>query len=84
MLANAPVLRLPLSICAPALDGWPRSLGLPVLRASGQLVLNGPTRRGSILRLSDGWQWFVNWFCWPAWGFPKAWSLGSFSSIRLV
>ena len=51
-------------LCPSAPPPWMAGLGglgLPVLRASGELVLNGPGRRGSILHLSDGWQRFVNW-----------------------
>lgn len=84
MLANAPILRLPLPICAPALDGWPGRFGLArpegewgagLKRAREERIYSSPKRRvAAVCKL----------VCWPAWGFPKAWSLGSFSSIRLA
>lgn len=53
MLANAPALRLPLSICA-RLGRLAWEFGLARPEGEWAAGLNGPTRRGSILRPSDG------------------------------
>lgn len=51
-LTNTPFIRLPLPICPPG-SGWTGKFGLAQLRAGGELVSKGYSRRGSIPHLNS-------------------------------